>query len=97
MHKGFSLFSWALALFCLPSALFPLALMVSTKLSHHPHLSSTQIDFFSIAFWIYPLVLLTMAGILYKLYRHRPRLAWSLLGIGLVGFYWLFVTAVRLF
>ncbi|WP_373820230.1 DUF5389 family protein [Glaesserella sp.] len=87
MQKGFSSFSWALALFCVPSALWPLALLVSPKFSGHPHLTATQINWFSIAFWVYPLVLLVIAGILYKLYQSNTALAKGLLLLSFIGFY----------
>lgn len=96
MHKGFSPFAWALALFCLPSTLFPLAWFLSPNFSNHPNLSPTQIDFFSIAFWVYPLVLLTIAGVLYKLHHKQAKLAWGLLGCAFVAFYYLVATIIRL-
>ncbi|TCP15974.1 hypothetical protein EV693_1156 [Nicoletella semolina] len=73
--KGFSLFGWSLAFFCLPSALWPLALLVSSAFSDNTHLTSFQIDYFSILFWIYPFVLLLVSGGLYRLYRQHKRLA----------------------
>jgi hypothetical protein len=95
MHKGFSFFSWMLALFCLPSSLFPLAWFLSPTFSKHPHLSNTQIEFFSIAFWIYPLVLLVIALVLHKLHRHRPQLAWGLLAVGFAAFYAILATIIK--
>lgn len=87
LQKGFSGFAWALALFCLPSALFPLALLVSPKFSTHPGLSSWQIDFFSITFWVYPLVLFVLSGILYRLHQFFPKLAIYLLAFSFALFY----------
>lgn len=87
MQQGFSKFSWALALFCLPSALFPLALIISPQFSKLPHLTPSQIDFFSITFWVYPLVLLAIAGLLAKLHQSQPSLAKGLLGAAFIGFY----------
>ncbi|QIW14944.1 hypothetical protein A4G20_00405 [Pasteurellaceae bacterium RH1A] len=87
MNQGFSKFSWALALFCLPSALWPLGLFVSAKFSDHPGLSPSQIDQFSIAFWIYPLVLLALAGILFKLHKTHRTLASGLLLASFCSFY----------
>lgn len=95
MQARFSPFSWALALFCLPSSLWPLALLVSPKFSEHPQLSATQIDLFSIAFWVYPFVLLTVAGILYKVHQAHQNLARLLLGLAFIGFYGLFFYIVR--
>lgn len=97
MQKGFSPFSWALALFCLPSALFPLAWFVTPAFSQHPSLSAGQINFFSISFWIYPVVLLAVAGILFKLHQHRPALAKGLLGLGFIAFYGLLAHIVSFF
>lgn len=94
-NQGFSPFSWALGLFCLPSALWPLALFISAKFSSSPNLSPRQIDFFSIAFWIYPLVLLAVSGLLYKLYQRKPTLAKGLLVCGFILFYGLFIYIVR--
>lgn len=90
MQQGFSKFSWALALFCLPSTLWPLALLVSPKFSDNPNLTPSQIDWFSTSFWIYPFVLLAISGVLYKLHRSQKGLAASLLCCGFVGFYGLF-------
>lgn len=87
MQQGFSKFSWALALFCLPSALFPLALILSTQFSNHPTLSDAQIDFFSITFWVYPVVLMLIAGLLHKLHRSQPKAAKALLIAAFIAFY----------
>ncbi|KMK51159.1 membrane protein [[Actinobacillus] muris] len=87
MQSRFSPFSWALALFCLPSSLWPLALLVSPKFSEHPQLTATQIDLFSITFWVYPFVLLTVAGILYKVHKTHQNLARGLLILAFLGFY----------
>lgn len=84
---SFSKFSWALALFCLPSAFWPLALLVSPKFSHHPTLTPTQIDGFSILFWTYPAILLLIAGLLYQLHRANRRLAVGLLCAAFTLFY----------
>ena len=87
MQQGFSKFNWALALFCLPSALWPLALLVSPKFSDNPNLTPSQIDWFSTSFWIYPFVLLAISGILYKLYQSKKGLASGLLTLGFLAFY----------
>ncbi|QBQ63553.1 hypothetical protein EXH44_04525 [Actinobacillus indolicus] len=87
MQQGFSKFSWALALFCLPSTLWPLALLVSPKFSDNPNLTPSQIDWFSTAFWIYPFVLLAISGILYKLHQSKKGLASGLLTLGFLAFY----------
>ena len=95
MQKGFSKFSWALALFCLPTTLWPLALLVSPKFTNTLNLTPSQIDWFSIAFWIYPLVLFVISGILYKLHRSQPKLAVLLLLAGFGGFYGLLFYIVK--
>ncbi|OOR99699.1 hypothetical protein B0187_02480 [Haemophilus paracuniculus] len=87
MQQGFSPFSWALALFCLPTALIPLALLVSPKFSSNPNLTPFQVDLFSTAFWTYPFFLFLIAGILFKLHQSRPALARALLAVSFVGFY----------
>lgn len=85
--QGFSPFSWALALFCLPSALFPLAWFLSPALSKHPELSDAQINLFSVAFWVYPLILLTIAVLLFKLHQKRATAARVLLALCFIAFY----------
>lgn len=87
MQKGFSPFTWALALFCLPSSLFPLAWFLSPSFSQHPNLTDGQIHFFSIVFWTYPLALLIIAALLFKLHQKAPVLAKILLAIAFVAFY----------
>ena len=87
MQQGFSKFSWALALFCVPSALWPLALLVSPKFSDNPNLTPSQIDWFSIAFWVYPFVLFMLSGIFYKIHQRNQSLGKGLLAVGFVGFY----------
>ncbi len=84
---SFSKFSWALALFCLPSALWPLALLVSPKFSNHPNLTSAQIEGFSILFWTYPAILLLIASLLYKLHQSHRTLANGLLLAAFTLFY----------
>lgn len=87
VQQGFSKFTWALALFCLPSALFPLAWFVSPSFSDNPQLSSIQKDIFSIAFWVYPIVLLACSALLYRLNERNSRLAKALLVLAFVAFY----------
>ncbi|AIZ79919.1 DUF5389 domain-containing protein [Actinobacillus equuli subsp. equuli] len=86
MQKSSSKFNWALAFFCLPCALWPLALLVSPKFSSLA-LSPAQINWFSTAFWIYPLVLFVIALVLYKLHQSKKSLARGLLMFFLIGFY----------
>lgn len=87
MQKGFSKFTWALALFCLPSALFPLTWFLSPSFSQHPNLTDGQINFFSITFWVYPLVLLIISAVLFKLHQKAPMLAKILLAVAFIAFY----------
>lgn len=87
LTSGFRPFSLALALFCLPSALFPLTWLLSPQLSHLSQLSALQIDILSIIFWIYPLALFILALLLNKLYQYQPRLAQIGLAIGFLSFY----------
>ncbi|MDO4698032.1 MAG: DUF5389 family protein [Pasteurellaceae bacterium] len=93
--QGFSKFSWALGVFCLPSTLWPLALLVSPKFTDSLNLTPFQIDLFSVAFWVYPFVLLTISGILFKLHKSKPTLAKGLLALGFVAFYACFFYIVR--
>ncbi len=85
--QRFSKFSWALALFCLPSTLWPLALLVSPALSSQSDLTASQINWFSILFWTYPLILLGVAGLLFKLHQRHRSLAIILLVIAFLSFY----------
>lgn len=87
LHQGFSKFSWALALFCLPIALVPLALFISPHFSSQTHLSDWQINVFSTAFWVYPFVLAAIAGMLHKLHQQNQKLAKTLLLLAFVIFY----------
>ncbi|MDE8035771.1 DUF5389 domain-containing protein [Actinobacillus equuli subsp. haemolyticus] len=86
MQKSSSKFNWALAFFCLPCALWPLALLISPKFSSLA-LTPTQINWFSTAFWVYPLVLFVIALILYKLHQSKKALARGLLMFSLIVFY----------
>ncbi|WGE89221.1 DUF5389 family protein [Actinobacillus arthritidis] len=86
MQKSSSKFNWALAFFCLPSALWPLALLISPKFSSLA-LTPTQINWFSTAFWIYPFVLFVIALVLYKLHQSKKALARGLLLLSLIIFY----------
>ncbi|AFU20113.1 DUF5389 family protein [Actinobacillus suis] len=86
MQKSSSKFNWALAFFCLPCALWPLALLVSPRFSSLA-LSPAQINWFSTAFWIYPLVLFAITLILYKLHQSQKVLARGLLMVAFIGFY----------
>ena len=93
--QRFSKFSWALALFCLPSTLWPLALLVSPALSSQSDLTASQISWFSILFWTYPLILLGLAGLLFKLHQRHCKLAIILLAIAFLSFYALLAYILR--
>lgn len=95
--KGFSTYQWLLALFCLPSALWPLGLFISAKFETLSNLTPSQVNGFSILFWVYPVVLLAIAGVLYKIHRHQPALARFLLAAAFVAFYGLFYYIVQQF
>ena len=95
MQQGFSKFSWALALFCLPIALWPLALFVSPKFSDSPNLSEFQINSFSVVFWVYPFVLFALSGILHKIYQTNKPLAKGLLTFSFILFYRVFIYIVK--
>lgn len=84
---GFSAFAWGLAIFCLPSILWPLALLISPSVGDNPNLSKSEIDWFSTALWVYPLGLLLVTVLLSKLRKSAPRTAQSLLALGFVLFY----------
>lgn len=93
--QGFSKFSWALALFCLPSTLWPLALLVSPALSENQNLTPNQIDWFSTVFWIYPFVLLALSGILFKLHKSYASLARTGLVCCFLIFYGLLIYIIK--
>lgn len=79
LPSGFSPFSWAIALFCLPVLLWPLALLISPNLLNNPNLSDTQIRAMSVFLWGYPFALGIIARIFYKLHEHKLTLArWGL-------------------
>ncbi|QIM69318.1 MULTISPECIES: DUF5389 family protein [Basfia] len=87
MPEGFSKFSWAIAAFCLPVFLWPLALLVSTNLEKNPALSQQQSMSMSMFLWLYPLLLAVMARICYKLHQGSPKSAKRLLMTSAVIFY----------
>ena len=85
--RGFSLFTWGLAIFCAPVLLCPMALLLSTTFDKNPNLETWQVNLFSIFFWIYPLILTVVARILYRLHQRKPKLAFKLLALSTVIFY----------
>ncbi|MGC6408315.1 DUF5389 domain-containing protein [Bisgaard Taxon 45] len=84
---GFSGFSWAMALFCLPILLWPLALTISPNLLKNPRLSETDATLMSIFLWAYPFGLALIARLAYRLNQHKPLFARWLLGLSAVAFY----------
>ena len=87
LPQGFSPFSWAIALFCLPILLWPLAQLVSPHLLNNPHLSDIQVHLMSIFLWCYPLALVILARIFYRLHQRKPAFARRGLALSTVLFY----------
>ena len=87
LPSGFSPFTWAIAGFCLPILLWPLALLISPNLLNNPNLSDNQITAMSVFLWGYPFVLGIVARIFYKLHQRRPALARKGLALSAVIFY----------
>lgn len=54
LPSGFSPFAWAIAAFCFPIFLWPLAMLISPHLLNNTHLSDNQITAMSIFLWVYP-------------------------------------------
>ncbi len=77
----------ALAGFCLPILLWPLALLISPNLLKNPHLSEIQSNLISIFLWLYPFVLALIARLLYKLEQRNRTLAKRTLLLSAVIFY----------
>ncbi|WP_044470012.1 DUF5389 domain-containing protein [Mannheimia massilioguelmaensis] len=87
MPEGFSRFTWAIAAFCLPIFLWPLASLVSTNLEKNPALSQGQVRFMYLCLWLYPFVLAIVARICYKLNQRNHNLAKKLLIASTIAFY----------
>jgi len=90
LPSGFSPFTWAIAGFCLPILLWPLALLISPNLLNNPNLSDNQITAMSVFLWGYPFVLGIVARIFYKLHQRRPAFARRGLALSAVIFYGVF-------
>lgn len=75
LPQQFSPFSWALAGFCLPILLWPLALLISPNLLKNPQLTDAESTWFSIYLWVYPFLLGIFARIAYRLHQRKPKLA----------------------
>ncbi|NBI13224.1 hypothetical protein GVX81_06285 [[Haemophilus] felis] len=87
LPSGFSGFSWAIAIFCIPVLLWPLALTISPNLLKNPNLSETASTLMSVFLWIYPFCLAIIARCLYLLYQRKSMLARQLLVLSYVVFY----------
>ncbi|MFD1804873.1 DUF5389 domain-containing protein [Pasteurella oralis] len=84
---GFSGFSWAIAIFCLPILLWPLALTISPNLLKSPNLTESEMIFMSVFLWGYPFGLAIAARIVYRINQHNHALARNMLMISAVIFY----------
>ncbi|GJH43480.1 DUF5389 domain-containing protein [Pasteurella canis] len=87
IQTSFSGFSWAIALFCLPILLWPLALTISPNLLKSPHLTESEMTFMSIFLWVYPFGLAIIARIAYRINQYNHAVARNLLIISAVIFY----------
>lgn len=87
LPSGFSGFSWAIAIFCIPVLLWPLALTISPNLLKNPNLSESVAIFMSIFLWIYPFCCAIIARLLYLLHKKHPSLAKKLLVLSYILFY----------
>ncbi len=88
MPQGFKPFTWAIAGFCLPVALYPVLIMLSASISENPHLSNAMIRTMTIFFWAYPILLAIVARIWYVVHQKRPSLACWGLALSTVLFYY---------
>lgn len=79
LPQGFQPFTWAIALFCLPVLLWPLALLISPNLSKNPLLSDWQMNWMTVFLWVYPCLMAIVARLLFKLHQTRPPLAKKIL------------------
>lgn len=87
MPTSFTKFSWALAAFCVPIFLWPVALLMSPLFLDNPALSDGEMKFMSIFFWVYPFILGILARFFYKLHQHKITLARYGLTISALLFY----------
>lgn len=87
LPSGFSGFSWAIAIFCIPVLLWPLALTISPNLLKNPNLSETSAIFMSIFLWLYPFASAIIARLLYVLHQKQPSVAKKLLALSYLVFY----------
>lgn len=85
--QGFSPFSWAIAIFCLPILLWPLALLISPNLLKNPNLSEGQSTAMSIFLWLYPFLLGIVARLIFKLQQRQAKAGKTALILAFVLFY----------
>ena len=90
LPSGFSPFTWAIAAFCFPIFLWPLAMLISPNLLNNTHLSDNQITAMSVFLWVYPFLLGIVARVFYKLHQRRPAFARRGLALSAVIFYGIF-------
>ena len=95
LPQGFSPFAWALAAFCLPALLWPLALLISPAILKNQALSQSQMDWMSNFFWLYPFVLGLIARLAFKLHSGQPKAAKILLALSAFAFYGILIYVVR--
>ncbi|WP_032092449.1 DUF5389 domain-containing protein [Necropsobacter rosorum] len=87
MPNGFSAFSWALAGFCLPILLWPLALLISPNLLKNPALTDLQAAAMSVFLWLYPVMLGVAARVIYRLHQRNPSQGKRWLAVSAAVFY----------
>lgn len=86
MPSGFSGFTWAIVVFCLPILLWPLALLISPNLLKNTQLTDAQSTLMSVFLWIYPLLLGILARLAHQIHLTRPTQARCFLAISAVIF-----------
>lgn len=78
-------FVYALAIFCLPILLWPMAILISSEFKNS---YTYNVDIFSSIFmWVYPLILFISSMLLYRLYKNNHKLATIILTISFIIFY----------
>ena len=95
LPRGFSLFSWGLAVFC---ALYCYIRWLCCFPLHLRKIQTWKLGkliYFNI-FWIYPIILAVVARILYRLHQRKPKLAFKLLVLSAVIFYIALITIFKI-
>lgn len=87
LPQDFSPFIWGIALFCVPVLFWPLALLISPSLSKNPQLNDSQLMLFSILLWGYPVIILILARLAYRLHQYRVALGKKALFLSYLFFY----------